>query len=69
MPWSPACEKTSVWVTCRRYKDIAEKLGGEDEAANSMGKLISSVASRLAGEGSIGEVRTSFQWAFFYCLH
>jgi len=41
---------------CRRYKDISEKLGGEDEAANAMGKLVRNVASRLAGEKSIAEV-------------
>jgi hypothetical protein len=52
----------AAWNFVRtRYKDISEKLGGEDEAANAMGKLVRNVASRLAGEKSIAEVEAVFE--------
>ena len=46
----------NVAMVCRRYADISEKLGGLEEAADAMGKLVRDVASRLASEGSIREV-------------
>lgn len=50
--------QTMIWcaLLCRMYLQIAEKLGGEDEAADAMGKLIRNVASRFADEKAIGEV-------------
>ena len=62
-PWPCVnCWLLSCWrvvnVSCSRYTDISEKLGGEDEAADPMGKLIKNVASRFADENAIAEVRS-----------
>ena len=41
---------------CRQYTDIAEKLGGQEEAADAMGKLLRNVASRFADETATVDV-------------
>ena len=42
---------------CRRYVDIAEKLGGQQEAADDMGDLLSGIAGGFASERAITEVQ------------
>ena len=48
--------KADILFTCRRYTDIAEKLGGQEEAADAMGKLLRNVASRFADPEATLEV-------------
>lgn len=49
-------DQLKISACFRRYTDISIKLGGQEEAANAMGKLIRNVASRLADETSMQEV-------------
>ena len=49
-----------LYVACRRYNDISLKLGGIEEAANQMGKLLSNVAARLAEPPAMEQVDAIF---------
>jgi hypothetical protein len=41
---------------CRHYRDIFEKLGGDEEASRSMGELLAGVGSLLASEAAVSQV-------------